>query len=78
MRSKAFAQAVTTLAPRELQMVRLVAKGWSNPRIAAELGLAVKTVENTLVRAMRRFSPRISRGELIRMWAEANTHEQGR
>lgn len=71
MRPKAFAQAVSALAPRELQMVKLVARGLSNPQIAEELGLSVKTVENTLVRAMKRFKPRISRGELIRLWAEA-------
>ena len=36
------------LTPRELQLVRLVASGASNPRIARQLAVADKTVRNQL------------------------------
>ena len=39
--------------------------------IAKALGLSIKTVENTLVRAMKKFDPKVSRGELIRLWTLA-------
>ncbi|MDS1269525.1 AAA family ATPase [Lipingzhangella sp. LS1_29] len=36
--------AVAGLTRREMEVLRLVAAGWSNPQIAAELSIAVKTV----------------------------------
>lgn len=71
MRLDSFKRAVETLAPRERDVAKLVADGLSNPQIATRLGLSVKTVENTLARAMRRFEPRISRGELIKLWTRS-------
>ena len=71
MRPAVFAKAVKTLAPRELEMVKLVAMGMGNQEIAKALGLSIKTVENTLVRAMKKFDPKVSRGELIRLWTLA-------
>jgi RNA polymerase sigma factor (sigma-70 family) len=71
MRLDSFAKAVDTLTPRERDVVKLVADGLSNPQVAERLGLSVKTIENTLARAMRRFDPRVSRGELIKLWTRA-------
>jgi DNA-binding NarL/FixJ family response regulator len=41
------------LSPRQLQIVRLVARGCSNKAIARELGLREQTVKNHLARASR-------------------------
>jgi DNA-binding NarL/FixJ family response regulator len=41
------------LSPRQLQIVRLVARGFSNKAIARELGLREQTVKNHLARASR-------------------------
>ena len=42
---------VRGLSDRELQAARLARLGWSNRRIAEELGLSHRTVENHLYRA---------------------------
>lgn len=68
MSSKQFAKSLSSLAPREHEVVKLAAQGWSNPKIAMELELSVKTVENTMARAMKKFKPRITRGTLIVLW----------
>jgi DNA-binding NarL/FixJ family response regulator len=41
------------LSPRQLQIVRLVARGYTNNAIARELGLREQTVKNHLARAAR-------------------------
>ena len=71
MRLIRFKAAVKTLSPRERDVVKLVATGLSNPQVAEKLKLSVKTIENTLARAMQRFDPRISMGELIRLWTQS-------
>jgi DNA-binding CsgD family transcriptional regulator len=38
------------LTPRELEVLALVAEGWSSPRIAARLCLSAGTVRNHLAR----------------------------
>lgn len=40
---------LSALTPRQLEILGLVAEGWTNDAIAARLGLSVKTVENHLV-----------------------------
>lgn len=42
--------AASTLTPRELEVVTLICKGYSNKKIAAELCIAEGTVENHLTR----------------------------
>ena len=44
----------TALTPRQRQIVALVADGWPNKEIAAELGIAVRTVEHTMTDIMTR------------------------
>lgn len=39
---------VNTLTPRERAIVALICRGWSNQRIAEDLGLTVRTVKNRL------------------------------
>lgn len=40
---------LSALTPRQLEILALVAEGWTNEAIADRLGLSVKTVENQLV-----------------------------
>ncbi|WP_345409931.1 response regulator transcription factor [Nonomuraea salmonea] len=44
------------LSPREVEIVRLVALGWTNKRIAESLNLSPRTVERHLSAAMRKLS----------------------
>jgi PAS domain S-box-containing protein len=55
------------LTDRERQVLVLVAKGWNNHRIAAELGLRRQTVNNYLSRIYEKLNVR-SRAEVI-IWA---------
>ncbi len=48
LRSRTMGGGVASLTPRELDVVRLVAKGGSNKDIASELGLTEQTVKNYL------------------------------
>lgn len=66
-----FRKNLSTLAPRELEVMKQVAMGLSNPQIAEQLGIARRTVENTIVRANKRFTPKLTRSEFVRMWWEA-------
>lgn len=65
-----FERQLTALSPREREVMALVAKGLKNPEIAGVLSITRKTVENTIVRANRRFEPRLSREVFIRLWWE--------
>lgn len=49
---------VPDLTPREREVVRLVAEGESNKRIAARLGVSVKTVDSHRTTAMRKLDLR--------------------
>jgi len=56
--------AQVDLTPVEQQMAALVAKGYTNPEIAASLSLSRKTVEASLSRSYRKLGVR-SRAELV-------------
>jgi DNA-binding NarL/FixJ family response regulator len=74
MTPKQFKRGLGALSTRESEVMSLVADGRSNPKIAQLLGLARRTVENTIVRANKRFEaldlPKPSRAEFIRLWWE--------
>ena len=53
-----------TLAPREEQVLRLVAEGWSASEIAAQLGVSPKTVETQRKRGYEKLG--LSRRTLTR------------
>jgi two-component system response regulator NreC len=53
------------LSPREMEVVRLVARGYANREIAAELGISVKTVDAHKANAMSKLGMS-SRIELVR------------
>ena len=42
------------LTPRQLQVLRLIADGWSNKQIAAMLNLSIKTVDTHRTQLMQR------------------------
>jgi DNA-binding NarL/FixJ family response regulator len=62
------ARAGPSISTRELDVVRLVAQGFSNEEIAVRLGLARKSVEGYLTRLYERIGS-ASRTELA-LWAE--------
>lgn len=61
---------VENLSDRELEVLRLIAKGYSNKEVAANLGVSVKTIETYKVRSMEKLGLR-SRVEVVR---HANMH----
>lgn len=58
-----------TLTPRETQVLGLIARGYTNSQVAAELGLSVRTVEGYRSNVMGKLGVR-SRAELVE-WAIA-------
>jgi DNA-binding NarL/FixJ family response regulator len=60
----ASAAAQADLSEREAEVVRLIARGYSNKEIAARLGLSVKTIETYKTRSMEKLRTR-SRVELV-------------
>jgi len=72
MNRRDFETQLERLAPREREVMALVGDGLSNPQIAEQLGITRKTVENTIVRANKRFEPRISRERFVRIWTETH------
>lgn len=72
MTRKEFERQLSTLAPREREVMSLVADGNSNSQIAAILSLSRKTIENTIVRANKRFTPRLKREQFVRLWWETS------
>lgn len=67
-RQLASVRGTRTLTPREVEVVRLVAKGLSNDEVAAHLGIARKTVEAYLTKLYERWGF-TTRTELA-LWAE--------
>jgi two-component system, NarL family, response regulator NreC len=56
-----------SLSPREIEVLRLIAKGYTNSQIAAEFGLSVRTVESHRANLMGKLGLQ-NRVELVR-WA---------
>jgi DNA-binding CsgD family transcriptional regulator len=57
------------LTPREREIIALVAQGWSNRRIAEEMGMSIRTIEGHLYRASQR-SGANGRDQLAALLAE--------
>lgn len=56
------------LTPRERDVLTLIARGWDNPRISARLGIADKTVRNTVSAILLKLqvTDRVAAGEKAR------------
>ncbi len=57
------------LSPRETEVLRLIAQGFSNKEIAAQLGITVKTVETHRARSMEKLGLQ-SRAAIVRLAME--------
>jgi two-component system response regulator NreC len=66
--------AVESLTPREIEVLRLIAKGYTNGQIAKELNLSVRTVESHRANLMGKLELR-SRVELVRYAMEHGLFE---
>ncbi len=66
--------AVESLTPREIDVLRLIAKGYTNGQIAKELTLSVRTVESHRANLMGKLELR-SRVELVRYAMEHGLFE---
>ena len=55
------------LTPREVEIVRLLRKGYSNKEIAQELGIAVTTVKWNMTNILGKFEVQSSRQLLARL-----------
>lgn len=66
----------TTLTEREQQVLNLIAQGWDNARIAAELNLAQQTVRNYMSRIYAKLAVS-SRSEAV-IWAIKHSLEKQR
>jgi DNA-binding NarL/FixJ family response regulator len=64
------------LTPRETEVLRLIAQGFSNKEIAAQLGIAVKTVETHRARAMEKLGLQ-SRAGVVRLALERGWLHEG-
>jgi len=65
---------VESLTPREIEVLRLIAKGYTNGQIAKELSLSVRTVESHRANLMGKLELR-SRVELVRYAMEHGLFE---
>jgi FixJ family two-component response regulator len=63
-------QRLSSLSPRELQVVEAVVNGKSNKQLAKELGLSHRTVETHRKNAMAKFGE-AKMVDIARFWAEA-------
>jgi DNA-binding NarL/FixJ family response regulator len=68
-------EAETGLSPRELEVLRLVALGYTNKQAADEMGLSIKTVETYRSRLMAKLEMN-SRAELVRYALEKGMLEE--
>jgi two-component system response regulator NreC len=66
--------AVESLTPREIEVLHLIAKGYTNGQIANELSLSVRTVESHRANLMSKLELR-SRVELVRYAIEHGLFE---
>jgi two-component system response regulator NreC len=66
--------AVESLTPREIEVLRLIAKGYTNGQIAKELNLSVRTIESHRANLMGKLELR-SRVELVRYAMEHGLFE---
>ena len=66
--------AVESLTPREIEVLRLIAKGYTNGQVAKELNLSVRTVESHRANLMGKLELR-SRVELVRYAMEHGLFE---
>jgi len=66
--------AVEPLTPREIEVLRLIAKGYTNGQIAKELNLSVRTIESHRANLMGKVELR-SRVELVRYAMEHGLFE---
>ncbi len=66
--------SVESLTPREIEVLRLIAKGYTNGQIAKELNLSVRTVESHRANLMGKLELR-SRVELVRYAMEHGLFE---
>jgi DNA-binding NarL/FixJ family response regulator len=66
----------TELTPRETEVLRLIAQGFTNKEIAARLGIAVKTVETHRARAMEKLGLQ-SRAGVVRLALERGWLQEG-
>lgn len=64
------ASPIDTLSEREREVLRQVALGYTNQRIANEVGLSVKTVESYRARLMKKLGLR-DRADLVRLAMDA-------
>jgi DNA-binding NarL/FixJ family response regulator len=57
------------LTPREREVLRLVARGYSDKGIATELGISIKTVESHVSAVLRKLQ--LSNRHQLSSWASA-------
>jgi DNA-binding NarL/FixJ family response regulator len=74
--SDAGVQAEADLSGREVEVVRLLAQGYTNKEIAAQLGVSVKTTETYKARAMEKLGL-YSRAALVRYALQRGWLDQG-
>jgi DNA-binding NarL/FixJ family response regulator len=67
--SEASARASRELTPRETEVLRLIARGFTNKEIAAQLGIGVKTIETHKARSMEKLGLQ-SRAAIVRLAVE--------
>ena len=63
------AGAASELSPREAEVLQLIARGFTNKEIAAQLGITVKTIETHKARAMEKLGLH-SRAAIVRLAIE--------
>jgi DNA-binding NarL/FixJ family response regulator len=67
--SEASARASRELTPREIEVLRSIARGFTNKEIAAQLGIGVKTIETHKARSMEKLGLQ-GRAAIVRLAVE--------